>query len=100
MKKIFKNSLLNLFRSQFLNQSKHLSECSSEYSKGRRLFISNTSIAALGIGISPSILSSCSSNSRSDKSTVAILGGGIAGLHAGYILSKSNIDFKIFEASR
>lgn len=99
MKKKFKSSLLNLFKSQFINQSNDLSEINFKYNFGRRRFLTNTSIAALGIGITPTVLNSCNLKNNNQKTTVAILGAGIAGLQAGYILSKSNIDFKIFEAT-
>lgn len=73
-------------------------------SKGnsRRKFMKNGALASMGIVIGGSqLISSCNlTDSGSKELPVAILGGGIAGLHAGYLLSKSKIDFRIFESSK
>ncbi|GIL16521.1 MAG: hypothetical protein BroJett040_02720 [Oligoflexia bacterium] len=80
--------------------------------KGRRQFLSNTlsqSISLLGAGslLSSGLLTtSCSQLDRiivgdgaDETRRVLILGGGAAGLAAGYHLRKNDIPFRIFEAS-
>ena len=67
----------------------------------RRSFVKNTAMASLAIGLSSTFLESCASSGKKVIDTkVAIIGGGIAGLHAGHIFSKSGIDFTLFEASK
>ncbi|MFN5628437.1 MAG: flavin monoamine oxidase family protein [Bacteroidota bacterium] len=66
----------------------------------RRSFVKNSAMASMTLGISSSILESClSSGNKNTQPKVAIVGGGIAGLHAGHILGKSRINFTLFEAS-
>lgn len=66
----------------------------------RRSFVKNTAMASVAVGFSSSILGSCASSANKDTHPkVAIIGGGIAGLHAGHILGKSGINFTLFEAS-
>lgn len=96
MKRKFKSQLLNLLSNQFKIK---INNQQSKIDLNRRKFLTNTSIAALGIGLSSNLLGSCTSQVSENKVTVAILGGGIAGLHAAHILSKYNVDFKIFESS-
>jgi monoamine oxidase len=53
----------------------------------------------LGLTLTPSLIG-CSLNSKGvKKNSVLILGAGAAGLYAGYLLNKLNVDFKILEAS-
>jgi len=102
MKRNFKNQLLRLFKNVI--DSTHIESSPSNSNKiendGRRKFIKHSSVAALGIGITTSLLNSCNIfNGQNEKLSVAIIGGGIAGLHAGHVLKNNNITFKLFEAT-
>lgn len=82
----------------------------------RRKFITQTSKGALGAAIAlsmPSFLTSCKENNKTNSNVgnnstsktneildLAILGGGISGLNCANYLLQSNINFKIFEASK
>jgi monoamine oxidase len=67
--------------------------------KTRRNFLKLTGLAGAGY------LSGCSSldrwvngESRDEQDKVVILGGGVAGLYAAYLLSQAKIPFRVFEA--
>jgi monoamine oxidase len=69
-------------------------------SNSRRSFIKNSAMASIAVSLSSSFLESCGYFEKKEAyPKVAIVGGGIAGLHAGHILSKSGINFTLFEAS-
>ena len=78
----------------------------------RRKFIENSTKGALAVAIASSLplLSGCDSASEEDKKKaekpgtnkerhIAIIGGGIAGLHCAYQLKKAGIPSTIYEAS-
>jgi monoamine oxidase len=65
----------------------------------RRDFIKNSLLATGSVA-----LASCNEENKAGdpsnfKGRVAIIGAGAAGLYAGYLLQKSNIDYTIYEAS-
>ncbi len=62
---------------------------------GRRDFIKKSALASIALSLP---LAGCS-NSKSSKPTLAIIGGGIAGLTAAYQLKKNGIDCTVYEAS-
>lgn len=66
----------------------------------RRRFIRNTALAAMAVGAG-SLLPSCKKDSDTlDYSRkITIVGGGMAGLHAAYVLQKAGIGSTIYEAS-
>ena len=74
----------------------------------RRKFISQTAKGAVGLSIAltvPAYITSCKKADPKEKNDdkildVAILGGGISGLNCGNHLLGSNLNFKIFEASK
>ncbi|OWP79447.1 flavin monoamine oxidase family protein [Flavobacterium oreochromis] len=67
----------------------------------RRKFLKHSTVLGASVLI-PSILTSCDSQAEEDNSKnvkVLIIGGGAAGLFAGYTLKKKGVSFKILEAS-
>lgn len=105
MKSTVKSPLLRLLQKEALRNfnkitsSRHSASHAQDH--GRREFLKNTSIITAAAALPAGLISSCvnSNKSRKNHLSVAILGGGLAGLNAGYTLLKSNIDFKIFESS-
>lgn len=70
----------------------------NKFDPSRRKFIKNVSKAAIVTGIASSIpLSSCT---KSSGKRIAIIGGGIAGLHCAYLLKKEGISSTIYEADK
>ncbi len=71
----------------------------------RRQFIQNTAMMSLGLSFFSSLFSSCGKEDLLNdlevnfNGKVLIIGAGAAGLTAGHILNKHNIDFQIIEAS-
>ena len=69
----------------------------------RREFIEKSALTYLALALSPTLLASCRKDDLFPDSDfsgkVLIVGGGIAGLYAGYILKSRGIDFTIIEAS-
>ena len=53
----------------------------------------------LGLTLTPSLISCSLNSNKAKKNSVLIIGAGAAGIYAGYLLNKLNIDFKILEAS-
>ena len=101
MKRNYKSPLLRLLK-KVVNETVERSSDTEKIiqDKGRREFIRNSSMAAIGVGLSPALLSSCANSGGAEELLdVAIIGGGIAGLHAGHLLKKNNFGFKIFEAT-
>lgn len=99
-----KTDLLHLLRQTFLKASNnefannpHLPELPS-----RRSFIKNTLIGATGMSLLPSLPSFAQNylaDTNEQKAKVGILGAGIAGLHAAYILQQNGIRAEVFEGS-
>lgn len=69
----------------------------------RREFIINHSKLGLGALLLPSLFSACEEESLFENTTyngkVIIIGAGVAGLYAGYLLKEKGIQFTILEAS-
>lgn len=89
-------------------QGKPLNEVIDEdnmrHKYSRRRFIEDTLKASAALAI-PGVLQACSSSrltaaDQSQLPSIAIVGAGIAGLHAAHILNKENIRFQVFEASK
>jgi monoamine oxidase len=69
----------------------------------RRDFLKASTLASVGIGLTPSMLLSCSKFPKLKKGSfsgsVLIIGAGVSGIYAGYLLNDLGIDYKILEAS-
>lgn len=67
----------------------------------RNEFNKNLFLYSLGLSLTPSLISCSMDTNRANKNnnSVLIIGAGSAGIYAGYLLNKLNIDFKILEAS-
>ena len=69
----------------------------------RRTFVEKSFLASLGIVLSPALFSSCRETDLLADSTftgkVIIVGAGVAGLYAGYLLHSRGIEFTILEAA-
>lgn len=72
------------------------SEIEHVQNPSRRTFIKKSALATGGIFLGASILEAFALKERK----VVILGAGIAGLHAAYILKQHGIEFNIYEASK
>ncbi|HYV93095.1 MAG TPA: FAD-dependent oxidoreductase [Chitinophagales bacterium] len=64
----------------------------------RRKFISDVSKAAMVISVA-GIYSACNPTNKKTQPTIAIVGAGIAGLHAAYILKQAGYNAQIYEGS-
>lgn len=93
-----RSPFLGIFKKTVV-ESDHLSGRGSGRFYSRKEFIRESGMAAIAVGFSSSLLSSCFNSSSKNSVKVGIVGAGIAGLHAGHILKKAGIEFKIFEAS-
>jgi monoamine oxidase len=78
----------------------HKQELSSTNVEGRRDFIKKAGLVGLGVAFYAT-LESCqqAAEKAGNELKVTIIGGGIAGLHAGYIFQKSKIPFELYEAT-
>lgn len=67
----------------------------------RNDFNKNLFLYSLGLSLTPSLFNCSMNDNRVNKNynSVLIIGAGSAGIYAGYLLNKLNIDFKILEAS-
>lgn len=108
MRKAKNNVLRRLIESLSIVVKEHnaLTNNTSIDSPGRRKFITDTTKGAIAVGLAaslPSFLVSCNTEKKATPSNVldiAILGGGMAGLNCANYLLKSNLNFKVFEASK
>lgn len=74
----------------------------TEHAASRRSFIRTTAFVAAAAA-TPSILQSCvkAASSLADRSVkVAVVGAGLAGLHATWLLKKGNVNVELFEGSK
>ncbi len=74
----------------------------AEHSATRRTFI-KTSAMAVAAAATPALLQSCgkASSAKTDRSVkVAVVGAGLAGLHATWLLKKANVNVELFEGSK
>ena len=102
----------NILRKLLENLSREVRESNNSENKeslnfySRRKFIAETTKGAIGLGLVmslPSFIVSCKDNPEKRDSNIldiAILGGGIAGLNCANYLLNSNLNFKVFEASK
>jgi len=69
----------------------------------RKEFLQKSAVASLGLFSLPFMGASCQKENIFEgiefKGKVLIIGAGAAGLYAGYLLHKNNVDFQIIEAS-
>lgn len=73
----------------------------SQVDVGRRSFLRTSAMAAAVVS-APSLITSCTKPGNlpvSRKPRVAVVGAGIAGLHAAHLLNKQGIDVQVYEAS-
>lgn len=99
-----KTDLLHLLRQTFFKASNNEFANDSHLPKlpSRRSFIKNTLIGATGMSILPSLPSFAQNyiaNTNEQKFKIGILGAGIAGLHAAYMLQQKGIRAEVFEGS-
>jgi monoamine oxidase len=74
----------------------------AQHSPSRRSFL-HTSALAAAAAATPAVVQSCtkSPSVRIDRTVqVAVVGAGLAGLHAAWLLKKSNVEVALFEASK
>jgi len=100
MRKKAKSPLLSRLINTYQEALESTDSVLEGHRRSRRNAIKKIGIAGLGISFYLS-LESCGlpGNKENNKSKVAIIGAGIAGLHAAYILKKANVEFELFEAS-
>ena len=80
------------------NDVSALAEESRLYSASRRKFLKDTSRIALLAGVS-SLYKACAPANAATQPTIAIVGAGIAGLHAAYILKQAGYEAYVYEGS-
>lgn len=74
----------------------------AQHDPSRRSFL-HTSVLAAAAAATPTIIQSCTASPsvRIDRTVrVAVVGAGLAGLHAAWLLRKAHIDVAVFEASK
>ncbi|HRI20999.1 MAG TPA: FAD-dependent oxidoreductase, partial [Panacibacter sp.] len=105
LKGIALRQLKNLFRlSLHAHENKiddvtALLEAQKSYSASRRKFLNNTARAAAFIGAA-GLYEACSPAVKTkEQPTIAIIGAGIAGLHAAYILKQAGYAANLYEGS-
>lgn len=79
-----------------------IAQASAQHIPSRRSFL-HTSALAAAAAATPSILQSCTKapSVRIDHTVrVAVVGAGLAGLHAAWLLKKANVDVAMYEASK
>ena len=87
--------LMNLVR-------RAIAQAHAQHNPSRRTFLQTSALAAAAAA-TPSILQSCTKapSVRIDHTVrVAVVGAGLAGLHAAWLLKKANVDVAMFEASK
>lgn len=96
LKKLFRLSLEA--NDNNTNDVAALSEERKAYSKGRRKFLADTSkiIALAGVA---SLYKACVPANPATQPTIAVIGAGIAGLHAAYILKQAGYECYVYEGS-
>lgn len=75
-----------------------LAEERNHYSKSRRKFLTDTSKLIALSGVS-SLYKACAPANAATQPTIAIVGAGIAGLHAAYILKQAGYESYVYEGS-
>jgi len=101
-KTIVAGKILKLYRKAFLSSDEGQTVLKTANGISRRDFIQNVSMASAAVML-PSVLKALGDNTTdAQKKTIAIIGGGIAGLNACRILSKESEMFNItlFEGSK
>jgi monoamine oxidase len=98
-------ALLNILRKELLLESDNQFGITTYFLRkkiiDRRRFIDTAAKASASLITGGALLSSCTSCHNPEQySTVAILGAGMAGLHAGLHFKEKNIDFSLFEAGQ
>ena len=67
--------------------------------QSRRKFIGNVSKAAAAAGLA-GLYESCNTANKKTQPTIAVIGAGMAGLHAAYILKQAGFTSTVYEASQ
>ena len=70
-----------------------------KFNDGRRKFIENVSKTMIAGG-ALGLYQSCNLNNKESQPSIAIVGAGMAGLHAAYILKQAGLNTTIYEASQ
>ncbi|HRH48832.1 MAG TPA: NAD(P)/FAD-dependent oxidoreductase [Panacibacter sp.] len=81
-----------------INDFEAIIEAQKNYSASRRKFLSNTAKTAALIGVA-GLYQSCKTAKTKEQPTIAIIGAGIAGLHAAYILKQAGYTAYVYEGS-
>ncbi len=81
-----------------INDAGGLLEQQNEFHLSRRKFISDAAKAAAVIGIG-GVVAACKATPKATQPSIAIIGAGIAGLNAAYILKKQGFLAQVFEGS-
>ncbi len=79
-----------------------IAQAHAQHSPSRRSFLQTSALAAAAAA-TPSIIQSCTKapSIRIDRTVrVAVVGAGLAGLHAAWLLKRANVDVAVFEASK
>ncbi|MFZ1801194.1 MAG: FAD-dependent oxidoreductase, partial [Chitinophagaceae bacterium] len=91
------NSLQKAYSTSFENNES--SEIEIKKVPNRRKFIGDMAKAAAIISI-PALYNTCNPKNKSTQPVIAIIGGGIAGLHAAFILKNAGYTATIYEATQ
>lgn len=95
-------AIQHAFKKAFEQNHPELTDEKARQDRSRRQFLKKTMVGATAL-VASKALSGTNYITRfaapEQKFSVGILGGGVAGLHAAYILQKANIESTIFEAS-
>ncbi len=104
LRSLIKNLNLSIFANNSNFDQIEITELEEKYRKSRRDFIVKSSQAAILLGATSIIPLSCINSSnkktKNKQPKIAIIGGGIAGLYAAYLLQKSGINAQIYEADK
>lgn len=94
------HSLIRRLRSDLQGKNKHPQSASYNRKLDRRSFIRNSAILSTGLAFGSTLLSACNSALVSETTPkIAIIGGGIAGLYAQYLLDQQGLGSVLYESS-
>lgn len=99
-----KTNLLRFLQKAFIKalEKNNLHSANEKYNASRRAFINKSAMAVAALAANKALANTNTINRFAAKEQpykVGILGAGVAGLHAAYVLQKANIESFIYEAS-